>query len=569
MLAAGSVVEPAHGRPADRTPPRVAGPSPRAVYFSPNGDRVRDVAPVVVRVSEAGRLTALVVDRRGRAVARLATNRRIARGVVRLSWNGRAGRRRRPDGRYTLRVYVRDLAGNKSRRWPATAYLVIDTRRPSVKRGSVGPTPFSPNGDRRKDTTAMRVVGNEALSGTLRVLDGANKTIRRRSVVGGRSLAVIWDGKDDRRRRVGEGAYKMRFFPRDRAGNPARYLQADVGVDLTPPRLTLGLSETTLTPDGDGSGDKVHIEMDLGSPAVALSRSLTSPSGRVLGTYRATQVPPGSYDTTFDGMFNADGSVDGSRETSYPTGGYRVTAVAEDEAGNRVRHVRTVRIDSWTLVMLDPGHGGLVNGKYDTGAVGFKTKTLPLLYESVVNLQMARGRTEGTRTVQKGVVHFLRESTSTGQEIRVRLTRSREREPGLTLDRRAHIANYYAPSVFMSIHNNDSSNSKAIGTETLYVPSSVRGKYLAQRVQYRVARAVRATRMNSGWRDRGLKDGSWLRLARLVKVPMALVEGGFVNNPVENKLLRMDRYREAVARGVAEGIEDYLVHARAKGWSWW
>lgn len=546
--------------------PGIVGPTPNVVYFSPNGDGVRDTASATVRLAVAGRLTATVVSPSGRTVATLASGRRVPAGTVRLTWSGRAGTTRRPDGAYALKAWFKDSSGTRAKRWPATGRLVIDTTKPTVHLVGVAPTPFSPNGDGRRDSTAMTVTGNEALSGTLNVYSSSGTRMATRQVIGGRTMSALWNGKDDAGHVVADGAYRLRLVARDRAGNPAAPLEGRVVVDRTPPQLTLGLSDTTCTPNGDGTQDAVRIELSLGDGASYLTRTVTSPSSRTLSSWRRAPAGAGSYDSTFDGTF-----TDGSTVTSLPTGGYKVTATAQDAAGNRIAKTATIHVDSYTLVVLDPGHGGLVGNAYDTGAVGYsafdpRVGGSASLLESVLNLQIAMGRMDGTVTAQEGVAQFLRESTATGQEIRVRLTRTREREPGLTLERRAYIANLYGPSVFMIIHNNDASNRDAIGTETLYNPSSTRGKYLAARVQRRVGQEVAASHLNPGWMDRGLKDGTWLYLSGHVNVPWALVEGGFVNNPVENKLLRTDAYRQALAKGIAEGVTDYLITARTKGW---
>jgi N-acetylmuramoyl-L-alanine amidase len=48
-------------------------------------------------------------------------------------------------------------------------------------------------------------------------------------------------------------------------------------------------------------------------------------------------------------------------------------------------------------------------------------------------------------------------------------------------------------------------------------------------------------------------------------MPSVLVESMFLTNPVEAELLRDEEFREAVAQGIAEGIEAYLSGNAEKG----
>ena len=49
-----------------------------------------------------------------------------------------------------------------------------------------------------------------------------------------------------------------------------------------------------------------------------------------------------------------------------------------------------------------------------------------------------------------------------------------------------------------------------------------------------------------------------LYVVRNVKWPSVLVEGGFMSNPMEAKLLENGEYRDRIARGIAEGVMTYL-----------
>jgi N-acetylmuramoyl-L-alanine amidase len=62
----------------------------------------------------------------------------------------------------------------------------------------------------------------------------------------------------------------------------------------------------------------------------------------------------------------------------------------------------------------------------------------------------------------------------------------------------------------------------------------------------------------TGLRDRGLKDGSWLAVVKYTRMPAALVECGFMDNPAEAKMLNMSEYRQLCAKAIADGIIEYF-----------
>ena len=56
--------------------------------------------------------------------------------------------------------------------------------------------------------------------------------------------------------------------------------------------------------------------------------------------------------------------------------------------------------------------------------------------------------------------------------------------------------------------------------------------------------------------NRGIK-GRELYVVRHTRCPAVLVEGGFINNPLEAQIISNGEYRELIARAVAEGIMSY------------
>jgi N-acetylmuramoyl-L-alanine amidase len=168
------------------------------------------------------------------------------------------------------------------------------------------------------------------------------------------------------------------------------------------------------------------------------------------------------------------------------------------------------------VILLDPGHGG-----HDSGArVGG-------VYEKHLNLDLAIR--VGGYLQQRGYV--------------VRTTRASD--VFIPLAGRAAMANRYRDAVVVSLHFNWTHNSRIRGVEAYHTGSS-QGTRLASSIQRSILRATRAP-------DRGVRTRHFYVL-RNTRHPAVLVEGGFLSNPLERRLLCTGPYRDRLARSIAEGI---------------
>jgi N-acetylmuramoyl-L-alanine amidase len=236
------------------------------------------------------------------------------------------------------------------------------------------------------------------------------------------------------------------------------------------------------------------------------------------------------------------------------------------------------------VVVLDPGHGGEEVGAAQNGVV-----------EKHSNLEMAAR-----------VQRLLQE-----RGVSVVLTRyqdSRAAGPGGVgwtadyLDRqgRIDIANAARGELFVSIHSNGSTSSAQNGVEAWYDPTRYYGGN-SQRLALLLKDQVISELARIGYsaRDRGLQDsschtvidgactsimvisertymtredverlggdpeaagfnGAQIAYTRALAMPAALIELLFITNPSDNAMLVGESGREAMARGVANGILQYL-----------
>jgi N-acetylmuramoyl-L-alanine amidase len=193
-------------------------------------------------------------------------------------------------------------------------------------------------------------------------------------------------------------------------------------------------------------------------------------------------------------------------------------------------------------IVIDAGHGGRDNGAKANGLVE-KELTLDMAFRVEKQLQM-----NGYRT-------FL----------------TRKDDTFVSLPDRSSLANRFDHSIFVSIHFNNSISTSASGLETFYASSKVApepewswaaflarreplesldtGENLAGYIQTALVTKTEAT-------NRGAKSQPFY-VIRHTRAPAVLVEGGFLSNPFEARLIATPEYRERLASAVVEGVVQF------------
>ena len=169
-------------------------------------------------------------------------------------------------------------------------------------------------------------------------------------------------------------------------------------------------------------------------------------------------------------------------------------------------------------VVIDAGHGG-----HDVGGQWGRVYEKHLALDTSVRLEKHLKRM-GYRTVM-----------------------TRRGDYFLTLPQRCQIANRYRNAIFVSVHFNYTWKQDVSGLETFYFNSE--GQKIANHVQNRMIRYTRSVDRNEKF--------SRFYVIRNTKMPSILVEGGFVSNEPERKRMKSARFREALARAIADGIQRY------------
>ena len=170
-------------------------------------------------------------------------------------------------------------------------------------------------------------------------------------------------------------------------------------------------------------------------------------------------------------------------------------------------------------IFLNYGHGG-----QDCGAVGFSEKN----FERDLNKRIGRGVAARLRVAGHSVKVF--QQTNSVKQVSAAENKGKY-------------------DLFVSIHCNAAESTEANGTETLYYPTSTRGKTAAAIIQNELIAGV-------GLRNRGIKPRADLHVLRCTKAPAVLVELAFISNEAEESLLV--KKPALFAKAVAAGIKQYL-----------
>ena len=172
-------------------------------------------------------------------------------------------------------------------------------------------------------------------------------------------------------------------------------------------------------------------------------------------------------------------------------------------------------------VFIDPGHGGYDNGAVENGVL-----------EDEINLQISKKI----------------EAKLKAKGVQVKM--SRYDDTYLSLTDRTRMANNWGSDIFVSIHQNSTTNSSANGIETYYYSSRQDSRALATEIQNDLIQATNGV-------NRGVKTANYA-VIKTASMSSSLVECGFISNQTEAINLSSNSYQDKVADGIVNGIMDYL-----------
>lgn len=219
------------------------------------------------------------------------------------------------------------------------------------------------------------------------------------------------------------------------------------------------------------------------------------------------------------------------------------------------------------LIALDPGHGGP-----EVGAAAGR------LAEKNVNLAIAR-QLQALLEAEGYQVLLTREDDDRAYWLPPADSEGSYNPTRADLQARIDLANTARADLFVSIHNNGSTNTSEAGTEVWYAPDRPFGD-ANHRLAVAVLDGITGELAQAGYAppNRGLKDGSRFRVfgdrvfplfvlgnarsgprpTRATQMPGILGESLFLSNPREAGLLADTGIQTAIARGYLRGINAYF-----------
>lgn len=170
-------------------------------------------------------------------------------------------------------------------------------------------------------------------------------------------------------------------------------------------------------------------------------------------------------------------------------------------------------------IVIDPGHGGTDCGATRNG-----------IYEKNITLD-----------ISKRVVKLLKK-----KDYVVEMTRTSDET--VSLQDRVEISEDFEPDIFVSIHVNSSNSEAPHGIETHYYKDN----------SLDLAKNIHAAMLNNiNANNRGLFKSKFYVINHTT-APAVLVEIGFLSNPEERAQIVSEARKQATAKAIVEGINDYF-----------
>jgi N-acetylmuramoyl-L-alanine amidase len=205
------------------------------------------------------------------------------------------------------------------------------------------------------------------------------------------------------------------------------------------------------------------------------------------------------------------------------------------------------------IVVLDPGHGNRSNLEKEAiypgdkelkikdggGAEGINSKTPEYVIAMGITVKL-KGLLEN-----KGYTVIMTKTTP-------------QESPGNI--ERAEVGNKNNADLAIRIHA-DSSESSNISGASMLVPAPIGYAKDISEISRKYGQVVLESLIDEvGMKNKGVVERNDLTGFNWSKVPVILVETGFLSNPQEDKLLNTEEYQNKIAKGLFDGIDKALAN---------
>lgn len=209
-------------------------------------------------------------------------------------------------------------------------------------------------------------------------------------------------------------------------------------------------------------------------------------------------------------------------------------------------------LNSSYIVCIDPGHQR--KGNSNTEPMGPGSDTMKAKVSSGTTGK-STGIPEYKLNLQVGL--YLKE-TLTEKGYHVVMTRETH-DVDISNAERARLANQNHADCFIRLHADGSDDRSANGIMTMcqtkhnpYVASTYKESRLLSEL------ILKYTSAKTGAKARYVSETDKMTGINWCKVPVTIVEMGFMSNPDEDKKMATEEYRRLLAEGIAEGTEAFF-----------
>lgn len=283
--------------------------------FSPNGDGVKDIVPLIPQLKTTKGIASWELSVLDRGDQSVYQDKAVGPVEDRYTWNGRTTEgSRAAEGTYRAELTV--VYENGTRSTASSGRFVLDVTKPSADVTGKADI-FSPNDDGRKETILFTQTSSEEKLWRGTITDKQGVPVKQFEWHGTVPDAIEWNGRQDNQKVASDGDYSYRLFSTDDAGNSGESRQVSFTLDTRETPVFVSVGRDAFSPNGDGIKDSVTF-----FPTVKESKGIESwklevldRNNRVIKTYDSgTRVPAEiEWDgkdqigrTVFDGPYRID-----------------------------------------------------------------------------------------------------------------------------------------------------------------------------------------------------------------------------------------------------------------------
>ena len=231
-IEAGPDLRPARGTVPGPPPLEVTRLTARPQVVTPNEDGIGESTSVSFALSTRASVAVEVLNSSSKVVRTLASSFSYSAGRASMVWDGRnSSGHLVQDGRYRIRITATS-SGQQARR---SHGIVVDR---ALGHLEIAPTPFSPNGDGRLDSTSIGFRLARQADVRVRITDGVRSvaTVHELGMLAAGAASFSWDGRN-RNGVVGDGAYRALVEATTTLGT--RTLSVPVRIDTRAPAVRI------------------------------------------------------------------------------------------------------------------------------------------------------------------------------------------------------------------------------------------------------------------------------------------------------------------------------------------